>query len=152
MVVVQSGVQFSFVCQVLEEIGWLQSRRQICFLQVLQGEKSHGLAKSMEKTKQNRIKKCIISSPMVNNSQNVPNELTQNIQFSIENFWIFFRNLTIMQAHQPGKKLYLPFCQSWLWRLQTPTLQILQPFFASVHAPYWSQMSQISEPSFHHHW
>ena len=76
--------------------------------------KSHDLAKTMEKTKQNRIKKHIISSPMVNNSQSVPNELTQNIQFSIENFWIFFRNLTIMQAHQPGKKLYLPFCQSWL--------------------------------------
>lgn len=72
MVVVQSGVQFSFVCQVVEEIGRLQSRRQICFLQVLQGEKSRGLAKSMEKTKQNRIKKHIISSPMANNSQSVP--------------------------------------------------------------------------------
>ena len=114
MVVVQSGVQFSFVCQVLEEIGRLQSRSQICFLQVLKEVKSHDLAKTMEKTKQIRIKKQIISLPMVNNSQSVPNELTQNIQFSIENFWIFFRNLTIMQAHQPGKKLYLPFCQSWL--------------------------------------
>ena len=60
MVVVKSGVQFSFVCQVLEEIGRLQSRSQICFLQVLREVKSHDFAKSMEKTKQNRIKKCII--------------------------------------------------------------------------------------------
>ena len=72
MVVVQSGVQFSFVCQVLEEIGRLQSRSQICFLQVLKEVKSHDLAKTMEKAKQIRIKKHIISSPMVNNSQSVP--------------------------------------------------------------------------------